>query len=91
MPIVREVPCRSCGDPTVAIDNAADFGYKRGLQAIQTWKLNGFEENLHMGMKALRYFVVVLAGLVFELICVVSPVQAFEELRQPKDRVFGDW
>ena len=43
-----------------------------------------------MGMRALN-FAVGFVSLVFVLSCLVSPIQAYEELKQPKDRVDGDW
>ena len=42
-------------------------------------------------MKALKSFAVHLVSLIFVFNCLAPPAQAFEELKQPKDRVFGDW
>ena len=42
-------------------------------------------------MKALKSFAVLLVSLVFVFNCLAPPARAFEELQQPKDRVFGDW
>jgi len=44
-----------------------------------------------MKMKTLQSFAVHIVGLVFAFSCLASPTQAPEELKQPKDRVFGDW
>jgi peptide/nickel transport system substrate-binding protein len=44
-----------------------------------------------MKRKALQSLAVHLVGLVFVLSCLAAPAEALEELRQPKDRVFGDW
>ncbi len=44
-----------------------------------------------MKMKVLKSFAVHLAGLVFVFNCLALPAQGYEELKQPPDRVFGDW
>ena len=44
-----------------------------------------------MKMKALKSFAVLLVSLIFASNCLTPPARAFEELEQPKDRVFGDW
>ncbi|MGA2229083.1 MAG: peptide-binding protein, partial [Syntrophobacteraceae bacterium] len=42
-------------------------------------------------MKALKSFAVLLVSLIVVFNCLAPPARAFEELEQPKDRVFGDW
>ena len=44
-----------------------------------------------MKMKALKSFAVHLVSLLFVFNCLAPPVQAAGELKQPADRVFGDW
>ncbi|MGA2939360.1 MAG: peptide-binding protein [Syntrophobacteraceae bacterium] len=44
-----------------------------------------------MKMKALKSFAVHLVSLLFIFNFMVPPIQASEELKQPADRVFGDW
>ncbi len=44
-----------------------------------------------MKMKSLKFLAVSLVSVVFVFNCPGFPAQAFEELQQPKDRVFGDW
>ncbi len=44
-----------------------------------------------MNMKALKSFTVHFFSLAFAFSCLALPVQAFDEVQQPKDRVFGDW
>jgi len=44
-----------------------------------------------MKMKALKSFAVYLVSLVFVFTSLAPPVQAADVLKQPADRVFGDW
>jgi peptide/nickel transport system substrate-binding protein len=42
-------------------------------------------------MKALESIGICIISLLFVFSCLALPSQAYEELKQPKDRVYGDW
>ena len=44
-----------------------------------------------MELDVRKCFGIFIISLVFGISCLTLPSQAFEELRQPADRVFGDW
>ncbi len=68
------------------------LGIEDGLRPLDL-KIEPCEEkSFLMNLKALKSLVVNFLGLVLAFYCLASPVAASEELlRQPKERVFGDW
>jgi peptide/nickel transport system substrate-binding protein len=44
-----------------------------------------------MKILSFKFFIACIVGLMFVIGCLAVPLHAYEELKQPKDRVFGDW